>query len=222
MARAAWAQFQAIDKTGGAWAALEQGLIQREVARLRAQRLKCVAQRRDALTGASDYPDINEVRPAVLDVAPRTALKETGASPVAEPLPSIRLAESFEALRDKSDAILNRTGARPKVFLANLGKNSNFTARSQLAKNFYEAGGIEAVTNDGFKDRAEMDAAFPISGAQLACLWSSGQNYDAKAAVAANALADAGAMVHLAGSPGKHEEESREAGVRSFILTRSD
>ena len=37
-------------------------------------------------------------------------------------LPSLRLAEPFEALRDKSDAILKTTGARPKVFLANLGK----------------------------------------------------------------------------------------------------
>ena len=35
--------------------------------------------------------------------------------------------------------------ARPKVFLANLGKLSEFTARATFAKNFYEAGGIEAL-----------------------------------------------------------------------------
>jgi methylmalonyl-CoA mutase len=42
-----------------------------------------------------------------------------------EPLPRIRLAEPFEQLRDASDRMLARTGARPKVFLANLGKPSD-------------------------------------------------------------------------------------------------
>ena len=42
-------------------------------------------------------------------------------------------------------ACLAKTGARPKVFLANLGKLSDFTARATFAKNFYEAGGIEAL-----------------------------------------------------------------------------
>ena len=69
-------------------------------------------------------------------------------------------------MRDKSDAILAKTGARPKVFLANLGKLSDFTARATFAKNFYEAGGIEALGNDGFPDLAAMIAAFKSSGAQ--------------------------------------------------------
>ena len=71
------------------------------------------------------------------------APKESAAAVTAEPLPRIRLAAPFEALRDKSDAILKKTGARPKVFLANLGKLSEFTARAMFAKNFYEAGGID-------------------------------------------------------------------------------
>ena len=67
-----------------------------------------------------------------------------GATPIA-PLPAIRLAEPFEALRDASDRLLAATGARPKVFLANLGTPADFTARATFAKNFFEAGGIEAV-----------------------------------------------------------------------------
>ena len=72
-------------------------------------------------------------------------------SPVAiAPLPSIRTAEPFERLRDVSDAYLAKTGERPQVFLANLGPIAAFTARARFAKNFFEAGGIEAVMNDGF------------------------------------------------------------------------
>ena len=66
-------------------------------------------------------------------------------SPQFAALPRIRLAEPFEELRDASDRMLATTGARPKVFLANLGKLSDFTARTLFARNFFEAGGIEAV-----------------------------------------------------------------------------
>src|SRR5260221_13669195 len=57
---AAWSKFQAIDAAGGAWAALESGLIQREVAAVRAERQKAAARRKDAMTGASDYPNLHE------------------------------------------------------------------------------------------------------------------------------------------------------------------
>jgi methylmalonyl-CoA mutase len=218
----AWTQFQAIDTAGGAWAALEQGLIQRGVATVRAERQKAAARRKDPLTGTSDYPNLGEKSPAVLDVAPAVPPKEAETKVAIEPLPSIRLAEPFEALRDTSDRTLAKTGARPKVFLANLGKISDFTARAMFAKNFYEAGGIEAPGNDGFKDQAEMIAAFKASGAKLACLCSTDKVYDAEAAAAAKALTAAGATVHLAGRPGENEAPWRQAGVKSFIFLGCD
>ena len=60
-------------------------------------------------------------------------------------LPPIRLAAPFEHLRDRSDRILKESGARPKVFLANLGTPADFTARATFAKSFFETGGIEAI-----------------------------------------------------------------------------
>jgi methylmalonyl-CoA mutase len=69
-----------------------------------------------------------------------------GPAPAAvAPLPSTRTAESFERLRDLSEAHLAKTGSRPKVFLANLGPVAAFTARATFAKNFFEAGGIEVT-----------------------------------------------------------------------------
>jgi methylmalonyl-CoA mutase len=219
---AAWTQFQQIDKAGGAWAALESGLIQKNVAAVRAEREKAVARRKDALTGTSDYPDLDEKPATVLKVEPLPPPKEPSAKPAAEPLPSIRLAEPFERLRDESDRMLAKSGARPKVFLANLGKLSDFTARAMFAKNFYEAGGIAAVTNDGFKDRADMLAAFKASGAKLACLCSSDEVYAREAIDAAGALTKAGAVVSLAGRPGEHEAQWRQAGIKSFIYIGCD
>jgi methylmalonyl-CoA mutase len=215
---AAWSQFQEIEAAGGAWAALERGLVQKNVAMVRAERQKAAAHRKDALTGTSDFPNLDEKAAAVLDVAPVVTPKEDAAAVTIEALPRIRLAEPFEALRDASDRALTKTGARPKVFLANLGKLSEFSARAMFAKNFYEASGIEALSNDGFKDQVAMIAAFKASGAKLACLCSSDKVYEKEAAEAAKALTAADATVHLAGRPGENEANLRQAGVKSFVF----
>ncbi len=218
---AGWAQFQEIEAAGGAWGALERGLIQGKVAAMRAQREQAVARRKDALTGTSDFPDLAETPPAVLDVAPIVAPKETTVAVTTEALPRIRLAEPFERLRDASDRVLAQTGARPKVFLANLGKLADFTARATFAKNFFEAGGIAAVTNEGFATRDAMAAAFKASGARLACLCSSDAVYETEAAEAARALAGT-AHIYLAGRPRAQEAALRAAGIGTFVFAGCD
>jgi methylmalonyl-CoA mutase len=219
MAQAAWALFQEIEAAGGAAAVIEKGLLQGKIAATRAMRQANVARRKDTLTGTSDYPNLSEAQVKVLDV-PRKSIAPAPATFAA--LPAMRLAEPFEALRDKSDAILAKTGSRPKVFLANLGTLPQFTARATFAKNFYEAGGIEALGNDGFKGEADMVAAFKASGARLACLCSADAVYAEQAASAAKALTAARATVHLAGRPGELEAALRQAGVTTFIFAGSD
>jgi methylmalonyl-CoA mutase len=221
MSRAAWTLFQEIEATGGAASALEAGLIQKKVAAVRTAREISAARRKDAITGTSDYPNLSELPVAVLKV-PHVSVSATKAAVNFEALPQIRMAEPYEALRAASDRVLATTGARPKVFLANLGKPSDFTARATFAKNFYEAGGLEAVTSEGFKDKPTMIAAFKASGAKLGCLCSSDKTYASEAAEAAKALAAAGAIVHLAGRPGENEANWREAGVKSFIYVGCD
>jgi methylmalonyl-CoA mutase len=221
LCRAAWVQFQQIEKAGGAWTALQRGEIQRNVGAVRAQRRAAVALRKDALTGASDFADLAELPVAVADVA---AAPPSVYHPELrfEALASSRLAEPFEELRDASDRMLLRTGTRPKVFLANLGAISEFGARAAFARNFFEAGGIEAPTNDGFSDREEMIAAFELSGAKLACLCSSDQIYTRDAIAITQALRTAGASVWLAGRPGSLEAALTRAGISGFIFAGCD
>ncbi|HXW25474.1 MAG TPA: methylmalonyl-CoA mutase subunit beta, partial [Xanthobacteraceae bacterium] len=137
LCRAAWSLFQEIEAAGGAAAALEAGLVQREVAAVRGAREAAVATRRDPLTGTSAFPDLGELPVAVLDVAPMAAAPPGPAQVQFAALPRIRLAEPYEHLRDASDRILAATGARPKIFLANLGTLADFTARATFAKNFF-------------------------------------------------------------------------------------
>lgn len=217
----AWRLFQEIEAAGGAAAAVELGLLQKKVAATRAERLNAVARRKDALTGVSDFPDLGELPVKVLDVAP-TAAAPAPAKQTFVKLPQLRLSEPFEVLRDASNRMLAKTGARPKVFLANLGKLSDFTTRATFATSFYGAGGIGAITNDGFKEQGEMIAAFKASGAKLACLCSSDKIYANEAAAAAKALNAAGAVVQLAGWPGENGANWKQAGVQAFIYAGCD
>src|SRR5262245_10105416 len=220
LCRAAWTQFQEIEQVGGAWDALEQGMIQKKVAAVRAARQAAVARRKDAFTGTSDFPELAEAPVSVLDVAP-VALPSPSAL-MFESLPRIRLGEPFEALREASDPMLARTGARPKIFLTNLGTPADFTVRATFAKNFFAAGGIEAMGDDGFATHDAMIEAFKASGAKLACLCSSDEVYAREAMPATQALRRAGAVIWLVGRPGALETELTQAGVSAFVFAGCD
>jgi methylmalonyl-CoA mutase len=213
--------FQEIEAAGGAAEALTAGLIQKKVAQVRAERENAVATRADALTGTSDYPDLSETSVKVLDIRPVSAAVPR--FPISYPaLPRVRLAEPYERLRDASDRMLAKTGSRPKVFLANLGIVGEFTARALFAKNFFEAGGIEAVADAGSPAVADMVASFKKSGAKLACLCSSDEVYGRESAAAARALVAAGAeYIYLAGRP-RGEAALKAAGVGTFVFSGCD
>jgi methylmalonyl-CoA mutase len=215
LSRAAWALFQEIEMAGGAAAAIETGLIQNKVAAVRAKRGIAVARRTDALIGATLFPDLAETEPSI-GQARRARTDLNG-----KPLAPIRLAEPFEALRDISDRMAKASGQRPKIFLANLGTAAEFTARGTFAKNFFEAGGIEAVGGEG--DAQGLASAFTASGAALACLCSTDDRYDKEAAAVAQALKMAGAKyIYLAGRPGERENAFKSAGVQAFIYDGCD
>jgi methylmalonyl-CoA mutase len=220
---AAWALFQEIENAGGAFAALEQNLIQRRVAATRASREQNIARRKEVLTGATEYPDLNDSYVAVLEVKPVALAPYGEAKFKFEALAPMRLAEPFERLRTRSDQILQATGARPKIFLANLGTPADFTARATFAKSFFETGGIEALDTEGFADPAALAAAFKESGATLACLCSQDKIYAVLAVSAAKALQAAGAKhIYLAGRPGEQEPALRAAGVDDFVFAGVD
>ena len=137
-----WSLFQDMERAGGADQAL--ALIGDAVAKVRAEREANIARRNDSVVGTSDFPDLAEVAVLVHE-APATATPR--ARSIA--LPRMRLTAPFEKLRDRSDDYLARHGARPKVFLACLGRPADFNARASFAKSLFEAGGIEAIAGTG-------------------------------------------------------------------------
>ncbi len=208
----AYVLFQDIEKAGGLPQALANGAFQAEVAQTANERAKNVARRKEPLTGVSEFPDIHEKQVAVLTPAPLPPAANDKA------LAPHRAAEPFEALRDRAES----AAPRPRIFLANLGPVAAFTARAAFAKNFFEAGGIEALGADGFADPAALAEAFKASGAKLAVLCSSDAVYAERGVEAAKALAAAGAHLYVAGRPGEMEAQWRAAGARDFIFAGAD
>lgn len=134
-----------------------------------------------------------------------------------------RDAEPFEALRDRSDAHLAATGARPRVFLATLGAVADHLARANWIKALFEAGGFASVGGAPYADAGAVAAAWREHDAALAVVCSSDAVYAERAAAAVAALREAGApRVLLAGRPGDLEAALREAGAAGFVFMGQD
>jgi methylmalonyl-CoA mutase len=205
----AWRLFQDIERVGGLDQALESGSMQTAVAKVRAEREANVASRKESVIGSSDFPDLAEDEVAVL-APPRLS----AVSVRKKALTPMRLAEPFERLRDRSDAFLAKHGARPKVFLACLGRPADFNDRASFSKSLFEAGGIEAVEGRG----DNLAKRFKESGAQLVCLCSSDKVYEREAEDTAKALAQAGAIrIYLAGKPAANRSALEKAGISPFL-----
>jgi len=215
-----WDAFRKIESEGGLPKALEAGRFQSEIAEVAKARAAAVARAKEKITGSNEFPDIAEKPLAALAPFDASAAGEAAADGKA--LFAARLSEPFEALRRASDAHLAKSGARPRVFLATLGPVAAFTARANFAKNFFEAGGVEAVFGPTTDDSSEIVAAFRASGAKLACLCSSDAIYCDAAKPAALALRGAGALLYLAGRPAETETELRQAGVEKFVFVGCD
>lgn len=227
---AAWTHLQNAGAFGSVVGALQDGFYQRRIAETNAARDRDLSRRKAALTGVSEFPNLNEPsivrpRPAVPtgDGPGALALADETFVPQFAALPPRRDAEPWEALRDTSDRHLERTGVRPRAFLANLGPVAQHTARAGFAVNFLAAGGIEAVENKGFADADAAAAAFAASGAPIAVICSSDALYAELAAPTAAALKAAGArQVVLAGRLGEAADAWRAAGIDREIYLGCD
>src|SRR6201991_588057 len=111
LAEQAWKQFQDIESRGGFEVARDY--IADQIAEGAERRTDDIAHRRKALTGVNEYPNLSEVP------LPQSDSLET----------VVRYAAGFEALRNRSDAFLEKTGSRPRVLLLPLGPLAEHNVR---------------------------------------------------------------------------------------------
>lgn len=188
LAEQAWEQFQAIEKHGGFTQARD--FIAGQIAEVAARRTDDIAHRRTAITGVNEFPNLTEAR------LPQS---DSTYSPLAAGK-LVRYAAEFEALRDRSDAYLARTGSRPQVLLLPLGPLAENNIRATFASNLLASGGIEAV-NPGTVDADGIASAVAEAGSpSAAVICGTDKRYADEASGVVQAARDAGiARVYLAG-----------------------
>jgi methylmalonyl-CoA mutase len=208
LAEKAWSTFTMLERGGGALRALEDGTIDAVLSKARTARAADIAHRRAPITGVSEFANIAE-RTLTREPAPAAA---TGGL-----LKTIRYAQDYEALRDRSDS----AAARPRVFLAALGPSAASSPRVAFASNLFQAAGIEAILGSGTPD--DVVDEFQASGTNVVCLCSSDRVYADTAGWVAKALREAGAeFVWLAGRPGEREESERASGIDGYLFAGCD
>jgi methylmalonyl-CoA mutase len=184
LAQRAWQQFQAAEgraEQGGFAAARDY--VAEQIADVAARRADDIAHRRTAITGVNEYPNLEEP-PLPQEHSPSGVR---------------RYAAEFEALRDRSDAFLARTGSRPKALLLPLGPLAEHNIRATFAANLLASGGIEAI-NPGPVDAAGVAAALAGAESTVAVICGTDKRYRDEAADVVEAARSAGvSRVYLAG-----------------------
>jgi methylmalonyl-CoA mutase len=176
LAEQAWKHFQDIESRGGFEAARDYVVAQiNEVAERRADD---IAHRRTVLTGVNEYPNLAE------PPLPHSVSLEN----------VVRYAAGFEALRDRSDAFLEKTGSRPTVLLLPLGPLAEHNIRTTFATNLLASGGIEAVTED--------------ADAKVAVICGTDARYATEASAAVDAARNAGVSHIVLAGPEKAVSEA--------------
>jgi len=184
LAQQAWQHFRAIEARGGFVDAGDY--VADQIADIAAQRADDIAHRRTAITGVNEFPNLSE--PAL----------PQGDSQAAGNL--LRYAAEFEALRDRSDVYLARTGSRPRVLLLPLGPLAEHNIRATFAANLLASGGIEAI-NPGPVDASGVAAAVREAGSTTAAvICGTDKRYRDEASDVVAAARSAGvSRVYLAG-----------------------
>lgn len=145
--------------------------------------------------------------------------------PVVKPLKLHRLSEPFEALRGASDAFLEKTGSRPKVFLATMGPVSQHKGRGDFSRGFFEVGGFDVIyPKGGFDTVAAAAEAAKASRAKVVVVCSTDDTYPEIVPQLVPALKAAipGVTAVLAGYPADQIEAHKASGIDEFIHVRAN
>jgi methylmalonyl-CoA mutase len=149
---------------------------------------------------------------------------DASASVEITPLRIHRGSAMFEALRQNSEAYLERTGKRPQVFLATMGPIPQFKARADFTTGFLEVGGFEMIRLGGFSTPDEAAQAALDSGAGVVVICSTDDTYPDLVPPITQQIkaAKPDIMVIVAGYPSEHIENFKAAGVDDFIHLRAN
>jgi methylmalonyl-CoA mutase len=143
------------------------------------------------------------------------------------PITSVRITRAavpFERLRAAIERHIAGHHQRPQVFLCNMGPLREHKARADFSRGFFSTGGYDVVSPEGFGTPEAAIQAFVQSGARIAVICSTDENYPALVPPLVKGIRAArhDAIIVLAGFPKDQIEAHKKTGVDEFIHLRAD
>lgn len=195
LAQKAWEVFSGIEAQGGFSEAFAAGQISDMLDQTWEKTRKDIASRKKKLTGINEFPNLAET--------PLPAERRV------EPFGVRRWAAEFEELRNRSDAFLGKTGARPSITLIPLGPLSKHNIRTGFTTNLLASGGIVSI-NPGQLVPGTAEFADTAKAAEIVVVCGTDQEYAETGEGAVEKLREAGLnRILLAGAPASFEGSSQ-------------
>ncbi len=216
IAEKAWRLFVDTWEKGGFLEALKSGSVQSDIEASARERIREVATGKKIFVGTNQFPDGSQHLPQSTDLSAAFGKKVTGADLLIDPVVLTRGSEEFERIRID---VLN-SGKLPVVFLLTIGNLSMRRARAQFSAGFFGSAGYKIIDNPGFSSAGEGTDAFLESGADIAVICSSDDEYLTYTPEIVNRLKGNGIIV-IAGNPAS-SGELKELGIGLFIHMKSD
>jgi len=202
----------------------------RELAQRQEQRkIKPNLEKIRVMIGKGTLDLFNAIIDALLDGATISEISTTIRNRKEKKLEFITLqplspADLFFSLRQKSLKIKNTTGKTPSVYLIPYGTLSEYKARADFAKEFFEVGGFNVIYPSGFNSISNIIESAKSFEGKVFVICSDDKTYKEIVPSLTNALKKAysDAIVILAGYPKDDVDNYRKAGVDNFIYLGDD
>ncbi|WAS94405.1 methylmalonyl-CoA mutase family protein [Nannocystis punicea] len=161
---------------------------------------------------------MSEVQAAIAAGRGLVGLRRPGPGSRVTPLSRGRLAEPFEALRTRGEAL-----GSPRVVLVPFGTASEVRPRVEYARAYFPVGGFEVVEDEATEEVQVAAARFANRGARVAVICGTDARYATTVPELVPGLRAAGArVIVLAGRPKDQWEALAAAGVDVFIAAGAD
>jgi len=179
-----------------------------------------IATRKEIILGTNQYPNTGE---SIKEEIAETILKNSNYKEKdieVEVLKPYRGSQTVEILRYQTDQYAKKN-KRPKVFLITIGNMAMRRARAQFSGNFFGCAGYEIIDNIGFKTVDEAAKACIKSGAEIAVICSSDDEYAELVPSLFDRLSSK-TIVVIAGYPKTIIDDLQQKGIKHFIHVKSN
>ncbi|MEM1158183.1 MAG: methylmalonyl-CoA mutase family protein [Verrucomicrobiota bacterium] len=135
------------------------------------------------------------------------------------PIPIRRAAMPFEQLRKSAEC-----AGKPRILQANIGASRAYRMRADWTSAFFQVGGFDLLNDTDFETVDAAVHAAHSSQAPIVVITSTDNSYTAHVPELAAALKklEQPPYIIVAGMPGDHESEWRDAGVDEFVNIRTN